>query len=218
MPRDAIWNVDPELRAEAERISRGRISLDDFFAYMPMHNYIYTPTRTHWPGASVNSRIAPIKLEDENGHPMLDRDGKQVILSASAWLDRNKPVEQMTWAPGSPMVIRDRLVLEGGWIERGGTACFNLYHPPTITPGDASKAVPWVEHIGFIYPESADHIIDWLAHRVQRPECKINHALVLGGAQGIGKDTILEPVKSASGLGIFPKSRRSRFSAGSTVF
>ena len=34
---------------------------------------------------------------------------------------------------------------------------------------------------------------------MQRPEEKINHALVLGGAQGIGKDTLLEPVKRAVG-------------------
>lgn len=37
----------------------------------------------------------------------------------------------------------------------------------------------------------------WLAHRVQRPAEKINHALVLGGEQGIGKDSLLEPVKRA---------------------
>src|SRR5262249_22813056 len=35
--------------------------------------------------------------------------------------------------------------------------------------------------------------------RVQRPQEKINHALVLGGAPGIGKDTLLEPVKYAVG-------------------
>ena len=34
---------------------------------------------------------------------------------------------------------------------------------------------------------------------MQRPEEKINHALVLGGKQGIGKDTILDPVKHAIG-------------------
>jgi hypothetical protein len=45
----------------------------------------------------------------------------------------------------------------------------------------------------------ADHIVRWLAHRIQRPNEKINHALVLGGAQGIGKDTLLEPVKHAVG-------------------
>jgi hypothetical protein len=41
--------------------------------------------------------------------------------------------------------------------------------------------------------------VKWLAQRVQHPEQKINHALVLGGAQGIGKDTLLEPVKRAVG-------------------
>ena len=34
---------------------------------------------------------------------------------------------------------------------------------------------------------------------MQHPEVKINHALVLGGSQGIGKDTLLEPVKHAVG-------------------
>jgi hypothetical protein len=34
---------------------------------------------------------------------------------------------------------------------------------------------------------------------VQRPQEKINHALVLGGNQGVGKDTLLEPVKHAIG-------------------
>ena len=34
---------------------------------------------------------------------------------------------------------------------------------------------------------------------MQNPAQKINHALVLGGAQGIGKDTILEPIKDAVG-------------------
>jgi hypothetical protein len=34
---------------------------------------------------------------------------------------------------------------------------------------------------------------------VQCPQEKINHGLVLGGAQGIGKDSLLDPVKHAVG-------------------
>ena len=56
-----------------------------------------------------------------------------------------------------------------------------------------------MEHVYLIYPDGADHIIKFLAHRVQKPQEKINHALLLGGAQGIGKDTLLEPVKRAAG-------------------
>jgi hypothetical protein len=40
-----------------------------------------------WPASSVNARILPI----------ID-NGKAV--PASAWLDRHRHVEQMTWAPG----------------------------------------------------------------------------------------------------------------------
>jgi hypothetical protein len=40
------------------------------------------------------------------------------FIAASRWLDENKPVEQMTWAPGEPQLIRDRLITGGGWIKR----------------------------------------------------------------------------------------------------
>src|SRR5262249_17999718 len=61
-------------------------------------------------------------------------------------------------------------------------------------------AMPWLEHVHRLYSKAdADHIIHWLAHRRQQPQRKINHALVLGGAQGIGKDTLLEPAKYAVG-------------------
>ena len=65
--------------------------------------------------------------------------------------------------------------------------------------GNALEADLWLDHVHKVYPDSAEHIIRWLAHRVQRPAEKINHALVLGGSQGIGKDTLLEPAKYAVG-------------------
>ncbi len=120
-------------------------------------------------------------------------------MRASAWLAKHAPVEQMTWAPGLPQLIRDKLISAGGWIDRKGMVVFNFYRPPRTPSGDAAKAGRWIEHVRRIYPDEADHIIAWLAHRVQRPQEKINHALVLGGASGIGKDTLLEPVKRAVG-------------------
>ena len=80
-----------------------------------------------------------------------------------------------------------------------GATVFNLYLPPRIERGDASKAGTWLDLLEYLYPDDVKHILDWLAHRVQRPHEKINHALVLGGQQGIGKDTLLEPVKHAVG-------------------
>jgi Family of unknown function (DUF5906) len=74
----------------------------------------------------------------------------------------------------------------------------NLYRPPALVPR-AGDVAPWLDLVCKIFPDEADHIVLWLAHRVQRPHEKVNHALVLGGKPGIGKDTILEPVKQAIG-------------------
>jgi Family of unknown function (DUF5906) len=177
----------PPGRAKANGFDPGAgVTLADFYAYMPMHSYIFAPTREMWPAASVNSRIPPVKVGVDE-------------IKASTWLDQNSAVEQMTWAPGLSMIIPDKLISEGGWIDRLNVRCFNLYRPPVIKPGDASQAGRWLDHVARVFPDDVDHIVKWLAHRVQHPQDKINHALVFGGQQGIGKDTILEPVKHAIG-------------------
>src|SRR5215472_3840366 len=107
------------------------VSLADFRAYMPAHSYLFAPTRELWPAASVNARVPPV----------VGAGGKPV--RATEWLDKNAAVEQMTWAPGEPMLINNRLIAEGGWFERPGAAVFNLYRPSVIVPrgGDVG---PWL--------------------------------------------------------------------------
>lgn len=196
---------DEALRWLRKRLGYRSVELDDFWAYLPGHTYIYTPTGEQWPAVSVNACIRPIGLVDSNGNKVMaeTKDGepskKQKTITASVWLDRHRRVQQMTWSPGDPQIIRDRLVKDGGWSEQIGTASFNEYIPPTIKLGDPHKAGRWTDHILNVYPDDATHIILYLAQRVQQPHIKPNHALVLGGEPGIGKDTILEPVKYAIG-------------------
>jgi hypothetical protein len=178
------------------------VLLNDFLAYMPQHNYIFKPTRETWPAASVNARVQPV----------IGPDGKS--MPAAKWLDASAAVEQMTWAPGKPNLISVKLIADGGWIDRSGSAVFNLYRPPAIVPV-AGDVTPWLCLVEKVFPDQAGHIISWLAHRVQRPYEKINHALVLGGEPGIGKDTILEPVKQSVGpwnfADVSPKQALGRF-------
>lgn len=68
----------------AEEFDGEGVRLDDFYAYMPMHSYIFAPSRDMWSASSVNARIPPIPIGDKT-------------ISAAAWLDQHKPVEQMTW-------------------------------------------------------------------------------------------------------------------------
>lgn len=159
-----------------------KLSVEDFYAYMPGHAYLFLPTMEFWPAASVNGRL-PLVGEER----------------PSQWLDRNRPVEQMTWCPGLPQTIHGRVVAEGGWIERSDCTTLNRYRPPRIELGNPKLAGPWLDHVARVYPGDVEHIVRWLAHRVQHPDVKVNHALVLSGGQGIGKDSLLEPVKQAVG-------------------
>lgn len=153
-----------------------------FYAYLPTHQYLHRPTRAFWPAASVDGSLT-MKIE-----------GKKV----SQWLDKFRAVQQATWHPAHGEVLLDTIVADGGFVPKPGAKVYNRYRPPVLAPstGDAS---PWLNHLQAIYPGEAAHLIKWFAHRIQRPGEKINHALVLGGAQGIGKDTILEPVRRGVG-------------------
>src|SRR5262249_15880119 len=134
-------------RAEKKQQEQARglsLNLGDFLAYMPQHNYIFTPSREPWPAASVSVRVPPVPSPD--GKP----------IKPSEWLDANAAVEQMTWAPGEPMLIKNRLVSDGGWIERPGCNIFNLYLPPHLVPirGDVT---PWLSLMEKVFPEHAEH-------------------------------------------------------------
>jgi hypothetical protein len=115
-------------------------------------------------------------------------------------LDKERAVEQATWIPSEPEIIKDKISYEGGWINKQGAKVFNLYRAaPTLVANVANEVRPWREHMRSIYPDAAEHLECWLAHRIQYPGIKCNHAIVLGGEQGIGKDSLLEPIKQGVG-------------------
>jgi Family of unknown function (DUF5906) len=182
LPPDATIDA----RTPPTPLGQHDVPIEEFHAHMPTHTYLWAPGRETWPAASVDGRVSWPK---EGGKPM----------RPSKWLDKHQPIEQLAWHPAEPQIITDRLLQVSGWAEHKGAKVFNMYLPPQPPRGDASKAGPWRRHLAMVYPENAEHITDFLAHRVQQPGDKCNHALVLGGAPGVGKDTVLEPVKPAVG-------------------
>jgi hypothetical protein len=134
------------------------LSIDDFFAYMPQHGFIFAPTRDLWPASNVNARVRPIPRFTKDGTPIMEKDkdgnetGRQKTVEASTWLMHNRPVEKMTWAPGMPMLVEKQLIFEGGWIPHEQLSTFNLYRPPMIELGDASKARALDQALGKTLP------------------------------------------------------------------
>jgi hypothetical protein len=156
----------------------------DFFAHLPSHTYINRRTREFHKGDAVN------------GH--LRRFSDSLGMRPSAWLDLFQFVHQMSWQPGEPEII-EGMIADNGHLRPDPTGrIYNLFRPSDAVATDADPA-PWLNHVRMLYPDDANHIIKWCAQRIQQPGQKINHALVIGGAQGIGKDLMLEPLRYGVG-------------------
>lgn len=153
------------------------VSMNDFFAFMPDHTYIHRPSGVACSSASVDEAIG--------------KEARQILVPTV-------PVHSYTWAPG----FAERFTLDtmdpthvGGeqvWL-------YNQYRAPRapVAGGDASM---WVNLVHKLFPDDAEHIINYMADAVQNPGRKCNHALVLGsGVHGTGKDTILVALQHAVG-------------------
>jgi hypothetical protein len=177
-----VWNEEKRAVAAAaiKGKSAGQVSHLNIWFFAPNGDYYNMKTGEHWPGKSVD------KCAD--------------IPDATAIIDADRQLHQKTWAPGLPVVIEDKLISKDGqWKDAPGFRVLNEYAPPEITLGNPDDVEPWLGHLQFIFPNDWKHIIQWLAHRVQKPGEKLNHVLVLGGGSGIGKDTILQPAHYAVG-------------------
>ena len=60
------------------RVKFRGISLNDFYAYLPQHTYIFTPSREMWPVASINAKIRPVPVANKKR------------LKPSTWLDQHR--------------------------------------------------------------------------------------------------------------------------------
>lgn len=185
----AVEDVNEAETQEPVRHAPEASNLESFWAHLPSHKYIFVSTGELWPSSSVNGHLPAWPQNPETDKPMKPSD----------WLDRNRAVQQMSWHPGRPRIVEDEIVSGGGWARCPGARVFNLYRSPDRKQGNAEDVALWLNHLKAVYPNDWQHIQCWMAHRIQRPGEKINHALVLGGSPGIGKDTILEPVKMGVG-------------------
>lgn len=110
-------------------------------------------------------------------------------IEASVSYDENRQAKgarsltAITYAAGeSVLVSREGLVYGNRWRD----------HRPAPIPGDPG---PWLRHVARMIPDPLErtHFLSALAHKVQFPGIKINHAILIGGNHGSGKDTLMAP-------------------------
>lgn len=110
-------------------------------------------------------------------------------VEASVCFDENrqsmgaKTLVGITYAAGeSVLVARDGDVYGNRWRNAR----------PVPGAGDVSM---WLDHCAMLIPDASEreHVLNVMAYKVQHPEVKINHAVLHGGDQGCGKDTLWAP-------------------------
>lgn len=164
-------------------------ALSDFWAHIPSGKIIHGPSRGLWNAGSVDKHLGRIK-------DAMKTEGPGML--ASVFLSQHRPVQGMGWDPSQPMIVEGRMLTDNGWIRTAKCRTFNTYLPADIEQR-AGDVAPFVDHVRFVYPDEWQHIVNYLAFKVQHPGDKINHGLVFIGAPGVGKDTILEPAIAAIG-------------------
>ena len=183
-PTTMYTNVAAEIVAETERKELGRIEREDWyerFAYVQEdESYFDLQDRREVSRATFNALYRHISCKSIH-------TGRKI--EASVCFDENRQAKGaqalvgITYAAGeSVLVNRDGDLYGNRWRDAR----------PLVAAGDVE---PWLAHCRVLVPETEelDHVLDVMAFKLQHPEVKINHAILHGGDQGSGKDTMWSP-------------------------
>ena len=162
------------------------------FAYVvPDDAYFDLAQKQEYSRAAFNAAFRHVRCHSVH----LNADGKAKRIEAATSYDENRVamggrmLAGITYAPGRNVLC-----------EHTGQVFGNKWKDarPAVSGGDPS---PWLEHVQRLIPDDAErkHFLDALAYKVQNPGVKINHALLIGGAQGAGKDSMIAPLLYAIG-------------------
>jgi hypothetical protein len=174
--------------AEVERKELGRIERDGWyerFAYLQEDEAFFDmQDRREISRGTFNALFRHIKCTSIHASGKTPRR-----IEASICFDENRQVKGakslvgVTYAAGSDVLVaRDGLVYGNRWRNAR----------PTPKAGDIT---PWLKHLKRMVPTDyeREHLLNVLAHKVQFPSHKINHAVLIGGHPGSGKDTLMAP-------------------------
>src|SRR5580704_8504396 len=96
-----------------------------------------------------------------------------------------KVVDCLDFVPGGEEITFDE----------DGTIVLNLWQPPPWQLDPKAEAPQlFLEHLAYLFDgdqAAIEHVLNWIAHLVQRPAERIDHALLITSeAKGIGKSTL----------------------------
>jgi hypothetical protein len=183
-PTDMFKDNAAAVIADAERKELGRVERSEWwerFAYIQEDDaYFDMQDRRELARGTFNALFRHIGCKSIHS-------GRKIEASYSFDENRQtkgaKSLVGITYAAGAGgLVVRDGHVYGNRWRNAR----------PTPVAGDVAM---WLTHVERMVPErfEREHLLNALAHKVQFPGHKINHAILMGGNHGSGKDTLFAP-------------------------
>jgi hypothetical protein len=184
-PTEAFPDRGAEIIAEVERKEVGRVEKAgwfDRFAYVTEDDaYFDLQEREEISRGSFNALFRHIDCKSI--HNIKRR------VEASVSFDENRQTK------GAPALTGITFAAgEGVLVARGGRVFGNRWRN-LRPPVQAGNVKPWLDHCARLVPnnEEREHIFNVMAYKLQHPNAKINHAILHGGHQGSGKDSMWAP-------------------------
>jgi hypothetical protein len=185
-PSDMFTNDADAMIAEVERKELGRIEKREWyerFAYVIQdETYFDLESRREISRSAFNALYKHLDCKSiHNGRK----------IEASSCYDENryamgaKTLVGITYAAGESVITAlDGDLYGNRWRDAR----------PDVK-GKAGNVTAWLDHCKTLVPnhDELEHIFNVMAYKVQNPNIKINHAILHGGDQGAGKDTMYAP-------------------------
>jgi hypothetical protein len=184
-PTEMFKDDAAAIKAEVEQRQLGRIEKDawyDRFAYIQDNESFFdTQDRREISRSTFNALFRHIKC-------ISIHTGRKV--EASVCFDENRQAKGALALVGVTYAAGDSVI-----VSRDGDLYGNRWRDarPAYAAGDVT---PWLDHCALLVPDKREreHLYDIMAFKVQYPKIKINHAVLHGGDQGRGKDTMWAPM------------------------
>jgi len=186
-PNDIFTDKAKEAVEAANRREAGRKDRTEWFerfAYVMSDDaYFDLDTRQEMPRGVFNAIFRHVHCISRNG-------GRRI--EASVWYDEHRQdsggraLTGITYAPGeTELVVSDGLIYGNKWINAR----------PKVEANPDADVLRWLAHAEMLIPDEDErrHVFDAMAYKVQNPRVKINHAVLHGGDEGCGKDTLWAP-------------------------
>ena len=186
-PTEAFPDVAATVVAEVERKEASRVERSQWyerFAYvLADDNFFDMQTRTEMSRASFNAVFRHVGCQSVHGGRRIEAS---VAFDEGRQARGGRLLAGVTYAAGdSVLVARDGDVYGNRWVNARPDLS-------NVAPGDVS---PWLAHVEKLLPdlEEREHVLNVMAYKLQNPRIKINHAVLHGGDEGCGKDSMWAP-------------------------